>query len=119
VNSGDDTGILINPSSRSVLGIDIPPYPGDTREFGPMRRFLSGLSLAILLLLFPVVARAGDWTDPYKAGAQKLTKQEEDRKLTYFVGTIAAMVAGLVGYQFRRELREMVMRRPNYQDEQF
>jgi len=84
-----------------------------------MRRFLSSLTLAIALLSFPAAASAGDWSNPSKIGAQNLTKQEADRKLTYFVGTIAAMVAGLVGYQFRRELREMVMRRPNYQDEQF
>src|SRR5262245_14830255 len=84
-----------------------------------MRRFLSSLTLAIALLSFPAAASAGDWSNPSKIGAQNLTKQEADRKLTYFVGTIAAMVAGLVGYQFRRVLHEMVIRRPNYQDVQF
>jgi hypothetical protein len=84
-----------------------------------MRQILSAFAVALVLAATPADARAGKWGDPYKINSAPNTPAEVDRKLTYFLGVIAAGVAAMVGYQFRRELAEAVLRRRNYHDEDF
>jgi hypothetical protein len=84
-----------------------------------MRQILSGLAIALVLAATPVPVRAGNWNDPSKPDVKANSQAEIDRKVTYLLGIIAAGVAAVAGYQFRRELAEMVGRRRNYRDEDY
>ncbi|HJZ93401.1 MAG TPA: hypothetical protein VKE40_21165 [Gemmataceae bacterium] len=84
-----------------------------------MRQILSGFVIALVLAGTPVPVQAGRWNDPSKPDVAANTQAEIDRKLTYMIGIIAAGVAAVAGYQFRRELAEMVSRRRGYRDEDY
>src|SRR5262245_33603227 len=106
-------------SWTNVLGINCHPFSPAPQRSPPMHQSLSVLATALVLAATPAAAQAGNWNDPYKPNVAAESRADVDRKVTYFVGTIAAGIAAVVGYQFRRELAEMVSRRRNYHDEEF